>query len=129
MYLVLRRGAIGTLERAGELAGAAAVRCVRELGDDPAFAAWHDRPRKVCLRARNAAQWDAVRAGLRRSLVFERASPAEFPSAISVDSSTNLQIYKSTNRQIDKSTSRQIYKSTGLPVLRGDTPAPARRGG
>jgi len=60
MYLVLRRGAIGTLERAGELAGAAAVRCVRELGDAPAFAAWHERPRKVCLRARNPAQWRQV---------------------------------------------------------------------
>ena len=61
MYLVLRRGAITDLARAGELAGAAAVACVREFGVDPAFAdavaAWRPRPGKVCLRARNESQW------------------------------------------------------------------------
>jgi hypothetical protein len=57
MYLVLRRGAIETLDRAGALAGAAAVSCTRAFAIDEA---WRERPRKVCLRARNAAQWDAV---------------------------------------------------------------------
>jgi peptidyl-tRNA hydrolase PTH2 len=64
MYLVLRRGAFSSLARAGELAGAAAVACVRELGADPAyaeaFAQWRPRPGKVCLRARNASQWEQV---------------------------------------------------------------------
>ena len=64
MFLVLRRGAITTLARAGELGGAAAVACVTTFQDDPAytdaFAAWHDRPGKVCLRARNESQWRAV---------------------------------------------------------------------
>jgi peptidyl-tRNA hydrolase len=64
MYLVLRRGAVSDLARAGELAGAAAVACVRAFADDPdraeALAAWRPRPGKVCLRTRTAAQWDAV---------------------------------------------------------------------
>jgi peptidyl-tRNA hydrolase len=66
MFLVLRRGAIATLERAGELAGGADVRCVRTFGGDAAyadvFAAWSDRPGKVTLRARNDAQWRQVLA-------------------------------------------------------------------
>src|SRR5881628_278919 len=57
MYLVLRRGAVASLDRAGALAGAAAVACTRRF-DVPD--AWRERPRKVCLRARNAAQWEAV---------------------------------------------------------------------
>src|SRR4051794_29060713 len=57
MYLVLRRGAIDDLETAGVLAAEAAVRCVREHEVPDA---WRDRPRKVCLRARNAAQWREV---------------------------------------------------------------------
>jgi hypothetical protein len=60
MYLVVRRGAVTELARAGELAGAAAVACVR----DPAFAevvaAWRPRPGKVCLRARSDGQWQGV---------------------------------------------------------------------
>jgi len=64
MYLVLRRGAIAGLARAGELAGAAAVDCVRAFAADPAFAdavaAWRPRPGKVCLRARTAGQWRQV---------------------------------------------------------------------
>jgi hypothetical protein len=60
MYLVVRRGAVEDLARAGELAGAAAVACVR----DPAFAeavdAWRPRPGKVCLRARSDGQWRQV---------------------------------------------------------------------
>jgi hypothetical protein len=64
MYLVLRRGAIAGLARAGELAGAAAVDCVRAFAADPAFAdavaAWRLRPGKVCLRARTAGQWRQV---------------------------------------------------------------------
>ena len=60
MYLVLRRGAVATLSRAGELAGAAAVACVRAFADDPALAAWRPRPGTVCLRARNASQWRQV---------------------------------------------------------------------
>jgi hypothetical protein len=64
MYLVLRRGAIATLGRAGELAGAAAVACLRTFEDDPvhaqAIADWRERPGKVCLRARTMAQWEQV---------------------------------------------------------------------
>jgi hypothetical protein len=66
MYLVLRRGAIATLARAGELAGAAAVACLRTFGGDPehaeAIAAWRERPGKVCLRARTNGQWEQVLA-------------------------------------------------------------------
>jgi hypothetical protein len=62
MYLVLRRGAIAALARAGELAGAAAVACVRAFADDPELAAWRERPGKVCLRARTEAQWRQVLA-------------------------------------------------------------------
>jgi peptidyl-tRNA hydrolase len=66
MYLVLRRGAIETIARAGELAGAAAVACLRAFGDDPergeAISQWRERPGKVCLRARTQAQWEQVLA-------------------------------------------------------------------
>ncbi|HKE80908.1 MAG TPA: aminoacyl-tRNA hydrolase [Solirubrobacteraceae bacterium] len=62
MYLVLRRGAIAQLARAGELAGAAAVACVRAFADDEGMAAWRERPGKVCLRARTQAQWEQVLA-------------------------------------------------------------------
>lgn len=66
MYLVLQRGAIASLARAGELAGAAAVACVRTFAADPEHAgavqAWTPRPGKVCLRARSPAQWQAVLA-------------------------------------------------------------------
>jgi peptidyl-tRNA hydrolase len=66
MYLVLRRGAIDAIARAGELAGAAAVACLLTFGDDPerreAIAQWRERPGKVCLRARTLAQWEQVRA-------------------------------------------------------------------
>jgi hypothetical protein len=57
MYLVLRRGAIESLGEAGALAGLAAVRCTREFAIPEA---WRARPRKVCLRARNPAQWEAA---------------------------------------------------------------------
>ena len=57
MFLVLRRGAVETLERAAVLGGAAAVACVRSFEIDPE---WRERPGKVCLRARTAAQWEAV---------------------------------------------------------------------
>jgi hypothetical protein len=64
MYLVLRRGAIAELARAGELAGAAAVACLRVFEIQPehqgAIAAWRERPGKVCLRARTNAQWAQV---------------------------------------------------------------------
>jgi Peptidyl-tRNA hydrolase PTH2 len=60
MYLVVRRGAFDALSPAGELAGAAAVACVRNFASDPAyadaFAQWRPRPGKVCLRARGG-QW------------------------------------------------------------------------
>jgi peptidyl-tRNA hydrolase len=66
MYLVLRRGAIAELARAGELAGAAAVACLRAFEAQPeheeAIAAWRERPGKVCLRARTAGQWEQVLA-------------------------------------------------------------------
>jgi hypothetical protein len=61
MYLVIRRGAIATLDRAGELAGAAAVRCVRTFADDPRMIEWRRRPGKVTLRARGG-QWAQVLA-------------------------------------------------------------------
>jgi Peptidyl-tRNA hydrolase PTH2 len=57
MFLVLRRGAVATLERAAVLGGAAAIACVRAFEIDPE---WRERPGKVCLRARNPAQWAAV---------------------------------------------------------------------
>jgi peptidyl-tRNA hydrolase len=60
MYLVVRRGAVTDLARAGELAGAAAVACVREPAFAGAVAAWRPRPGKVCLRARNTSQWEQV---------------------------------------------------------------------
>lgn len=60
MYLVLLRGAVTELARAGELAGAAAVRCVREFAGDPALEEWRARPGKVCLRARTESQWRQV---------------------------------------------------------------------
>src|SRR3954464_12888351 len=60
MYLVLQGGVVSGLSRAGELAGAAAVACVREFAGDPALAAWRPRPGKVCLRARSVAQWQEV---------------------------------------------------------------------
>jgi hypothetical protein len=60
MYLVLQRGVVTALARAGELAGAAAVACVREFAGDPALAEWRPRPGKVCLRARNPSQWHQV---------------------------------------------------------------------
>src|SRR3954452_14040178 len=63
MFLVVRRGALDSLARGGELAGAAAVRCVRAFADDERFAgdiaAWRPRPGKVTLRAR-AGQWDQL---------------------------------------------------------------------
>jgi peptidyl-tRNA hydrolase len=61
MYLAIRRGAFDELAPAGELAGAAAVRCVREFAGDPALEAWLARPGKVVLRARGG-QWDELLA-------------------------------------------------------------------
>jgi peptidyl-tRNA hydrolase len=65
MYYVVRKDARLTFGRAMEIAGAAAVRCVHELARDPrfadAFAAWHDRARKVALRA-SAEEMEQVRA-------------------------------------------------------------------
>src|SRR5687767_4229542 len=60
MYLVVRRGAVTELARAGELAGAAAVACVREPAFADAVEAWRPRPGKVCLRARTDGQWRQV---------------------------------------------------------------------
>ena len=63
MYLVTRRGALSDLERACELAGAAAVDCVERFADDVTHRAaldrWRAHPRKVVLRAR-AGQWDEL---------------------------------------------------------------------
>ncbi len=65
MYYVVRKDVRLTLGQAMAIAGAAAVRCVRELGRDPrfvdAFAAWHDRARKVALRA-GAEEIEQVKA-------------------------------------------------------------------
>jgi hypothetical protein len=60
MYLVVRRGAVADLARAGELAGAAAVACVRAPAFAESVAAWRPRPGKVCLRARSDGQWHGV---------------------------------------------------------------------
>ncbi len=62
MYLVVRRGAVAELDRLGELAGAAAVACLRTFADDhaEAIAAWRPRPGKVVLRARSPSQWERV---------------------------------------------------------------------
>jgi peptidyl-tRNA hydrolase len=64
MFLVVRRGAVETLEEAAVLGAAAAVACVRRFESDPehaeAFQEWRRRPGKVCLRARSPAQWEAV---------------------------------------------------------------------
>jgi hypothetical protein len=56
MYLVTRRGAFDSLARAGELIGAAAVKCVNQFSGDPDLEAWRPRPGKVVLRARGG-QW------------------------------------------------------------------------
>ena len=61
MYLVVRRGAVSSLAEGGELAGAAAVACVRAFAGDADLAAWRLRPGKVTLRARGG-QWDALLA-------------------------------------------------------------------
>jgi peptidyl-tRNA hydrolase len=65
MYLVIRRGAFEELAPAGELVGAAAVRCVRKFAADERYAAaladWRPRPGKVVLRARGG-QWDEALA-------------------------------------------------------------------
>lgn len=60
MFLVVRRGAVTSLARAGEMAGAAVVRCVRDFAGDPDLEAWRPRPGKVTLRARTAGQWAQV---------------------------------------------------------------------
>jgi len=73
MYLVLLRGAVGELSRAGALAGAAAVACVREFADDPTMAEWLPRPGKVCLRARTESQWRQV-LELRHTLAGDAAA-------------------------------------------------------
>lgn len=60
MYLVVRRGAVTSLAEAGEMAGAAAVRCLREFTGDDDLEAWRAGPGKVTLRARTARQWAQV---------------------------------------------------------------------
>lgn len=65
MYYVVRKDVPLTFGQSMDVAGAAAVRCLHELGHDPryeqAFAAWHDRARKVALRA-GAEEMEQVRA-------------------------------------------------------------------
>jgi hypothetical protein len=67
MYLVIRRGAFEDLATAAELAGAAAVACVREFADRDAMREWRPHPGKVMLRARGG-QWDEVLAAEPHSL-------------------------------------------------------------
>jgi peptidyl-tRNA hydrolase len=57
LYLVVRRGAFTDLSTGGELAGAAAVACVRGF---PVPGEWRARPGKVTLRARTGGQWEQV---------------------------------------------------------------------
>src|SRR3954454_8309210 len=63
MFLVVRRGAVDSIARGGELAGAAAGARVRSFADDERFAdalrEWRPRPGKVTLRARGG-QWPRV---------------------------------------------------------------------
>ena len=59
MYIVVRRGAVGDLARAGELAGGGAWRA--RAGVRRGVAA-RPRPGKVCLRVCNASQWEQVGA-------------------------------------------------------------------
>ena len=67
MYLVVRRGAIAELARAGELAGAAAVACLRRFETQPEHAdaiadvARAPRQGAACARAARA-QWEQVLA-------------------------------------------------------------------
>lgn len=71
MYLVIRRGAIASLSRASELAGAAAVACVRRPEWAEVVDVWRPRPGKVCLRARSDAQWRQVLDGEPHALAGE----------------------------------------------------------
>jgi peptidyl-tRNA hydrolase len=79
MFLVVRRGALSSVARGGELAGAAAVRCVRAFAEDERFtddlAAWRTRPGKVTLRARGG-QWGQVLAEEPHVLAGERDGEA-----------------------------------------------------
>ena len=59
LYLVVRRGAFTDLGTGGELAGAAAVACLREFAVPDE---WVRRPGKVTLRARTGGQWEQVLA-------------------------------------------------------------------
>jgi hypothetical protein len=63
MFIVVQRGAVQSIAQGGELAGAAAVRCLRTFAGDERFAAdidaWRPRPGKVTLRARGG-QWDQL---------------------------------------------------------------------
>jgi hypothetical protein len=56
MFLVVRRGGVQALAPAGELAGAAAVACLRAFAGDERIEQWRPRPGKVTLRARGG-QW------------------------------------------------------------------------
>jgi peptidyl-tRNA hydrolase len=69
MYLVVRRGAFADLGTAGELTGAAAVRCVREFDGDPDLASWRPRPGKVVLRARGGQWRELLEQGERKVIV------------------------------------------------------------
>ena len=75
MYLVVRRGAFEELSRAGELAGAAAVKCVREFAGEPELEEWRPRPGKVVLRARGG-QWRELLETEERAIVVEGAVAA-----------------------------------------------------
>jgi hypothetical protein len=57
MYIVVRRGAVETIDEGGRLAGLAAVRALATFGADPE---WRERPGKVVLRARSPSQWARV---------------------------------------------------------------------
>ena len=68
MYYVVRKDVPLTLGQCMAMAGAAAVRCRDELGDDPRFEAWKDRARKVALRA-SEAELSELREALPGALV------------------------------------------------------------
>ena len=77
MYLVLRRGAIAELARAGELAGAAAVACLRVFETEPEHA------EAVAAVARAPGQ--GVPAGADRARSGSRSSPSPTRSPAEAD--------------------------------------------
>jgi peptidyl-tRNA hydrolase len=117
MHLVMRRGAVESIARGGELSGAAAVACVRRFATDPAydeaFAAWTPRPGKIMLRARGG-QWAQLLA--------------EEPHALAGDPDGEAVAALPPRRQSERSEllrRMQAMSSELEPAPDDDAPAPA----